>query len=123
MWRNHDIAEGTLGKQFENVREGRVGIVEQRKERIAKDMFHPRSPGIRPHLLEDLEKPRSGKRAPVLPHMAQRVVSERLVRIRDIHIDKVSGSRQPGCFVNAFGQIAMGVDEGDARAVLRILPE
>ena len=107
----HLSAEILVGNHFQYVVHGRGGLFKQSHEDVAQDVLHADAPGVGPHLLEHLHESGGGEGDPILTHMAQRVVAERLRGVGCVEVDRVrSGADRGGS--NVLNQIAMGVDEG-----------
>ena len=105
-----------IRKEPENVGKRRLRLVEERKERVAKDMLHPDAPGLRPHFLEHLEEAGRGKRALFGRDALQRVVSKRLSGIRDVEKNHVAFAVLRNARHDALDQVAVRIDEHEPLA-------
>ena len=85
-------------------------------------MLHAHTPGFRPELLERLHQSGGGKWNAIGAHAPERIVPVRLRGIRriQVHDALVVGGRQRA--VQAFDQIAMGVDDRVPAPSIVILP-
>ena len=77
-------------------------------------MLHAHAPSLRPHLLEDFQKPGSRERDPVFADVSQRIVAVRLGRVGRVQVNHVVGPVSRHIASDALDQVAVGVDDGNA---------
>ena len=73
--RKNPRLELLVGEEPQDVRERRVAVLDERKERIPEDVLHAHSPGLAPDLLEGFEDAGDGKRDLVGADSPERVVA------------------------------------------------
>ena len=105
-----------VAHEAQNVFERRLRrLLQECEERVAKQVLHPRTPCIRPSLLEDLQHAGGDQRSPARRDRAEWIVSETSVGAPSI---EVSDLRVAECRVHARREVAMWVDKPGSSAAI-----